>query len=536
MTRRGIEVPWAGTGALLATLALLGGCRQEREAPARGPRPVEVVELRVSDPTVPLRVPGVVRAWAEEDIGFEVSGQVVFVLLEGTRVRGRWVEGDTVLVEGDVLARLDPADFEAAVDKANADLEVARIKRDRVAPASVAAARAIEAESTINLKRIQQVHERGAASERELTAAETSANVASANASVAEANAVAAAAEVVRAQASLAQASLNLTRTEIRAPFTGEVAERYVTVGGLTSPASRVLRLTMMDPIEIDVQVSAQTSRRIARHDRVRIYPEWYDEPLSGKVQRKSTSADPGTQTFTITIITRNQRISTGRAEDVQAEAVAIPEISIATLEQDGAPGPLFVDEHRVLRRDEKGWHVWAIDGWAIAGDAGDRPERLILRRVDVTPGEARMSFQGIYVFRSLADPGTLQRNQVLATDVPAGTRDGETADLAETRWALRPGDVVAIDLGMEHAGPGFYVPQEAIVVTGEGTGRVFLLDDQTTARAIEVRLGVVIGGVQRVDSPDLDAAPEGSRVISRGAYALTDGEGVSAIGEDRAR
>ena len=160
--------------------------------------------------------------------------------------------------------------------------------------------------------------------------------------------------------------------------------------------------------------------------------------------------------------------------------------------------------------------------------------ERLTLRRVDVTPGDARLNYQGTIILRSLTDPGTLRSDQLLAIGVPEGTEDGAAAILTDRRWALRPGDLVGIDLAGVSVGEGYYVPQEAILVTGPQAGRIFLIGDDSITHAVDVALGPVVGGLQRIESPGLDGAPPLARVVTRGASSLNDGERVSVVGGSR--
>ncbi|MEO1510949.1 MAG: HlyD family efflux transporter periplasmic adaptor subunit, partial [Planctomycetota bacterium] len=299
----------AGRGAafVLPALAWLSACGEQPAPSTPSPRPVEAVVLERSDPSQRLRVPGIVRSWAEQDIAFEVAGRIGFVINEGEQVRGRWEEGGEVLVEGDVLARLDPAEFEAAVRAAEADLESALIQRDSAAPAELARAEARRVEASENLSRTETAFAQDAASELDFVRARAQFEVAEAEVAVARSGVRSASAAALRAEATLTQARLDLKNTEIRAPFGAEVSDRFEIVGGYATPGTRVLSLTMLDPIEIAVQVSAATARSIAPENLVRFYVGGIERPFSGKVLRKSTSADPGTQTFTITVIARNQ-------------------------------------------------------------------------------------------------------------------------------------------------------------------------------------------------------------------------------------
>ena len=84
------------------SLAALIGCKRDVVLPPQ-PRPVTVIELHVSEPSRSSRIMGVAEAWAEQDVGFEVPGRVIFVVEENSLLQGRWVEQGKVIEEGDVL-------------------------------------------------------------------------------------------------------------------------------------------------------------------------------------------------------------------------------------------------------------------------------------------------------------------------------------------------------------------------------------------------------------------------------------------------
>lgn len=513
-------------GALaVASNILLGSCRDAPPPSDPSPLPVGVVTLEFLSPSIDMTVPGIVRSWAEQDVAFEIAGRIEFVIEAGAEVSGRWQEGDEVLLEGDLLARLDPSDFEAAVAAAEADLESVIIQRDQVAPAQLAEAQANKQQVDDQLARVEEALRRGAANESEAISARANAEVASAQVIAAQAGIESARASVLRAESALQQAKLNLERTELRAPFGAEVSGRTQIVGGYASPGAPVVSLTMVDPLEVAVQVSAATSRRIEVNSLVRVYADGLDEALLAKVLRKSTSADSGTQTFTITLICRNRLVTDDRIED---GVIRVPDVFQPQVERIGEGGPLFVDERRVLRRDDKGWFVWAFEGWSAVTP---RPAELTLRRVSVTPGERRLNYQGIYILRSLDDLGELQQRQMLGADVPEQASDGDRALIASRRWAMRPGDVVRVDLAEIPADPGYYVPQEAVLVSGADEARVFVLGPGDVAQAVDVVAGPVVNGLQRVSGDQVDGFPPGTRVITTGASGVLDGDRVRIIG-----
>ena len=73
-------------------------------------------------------------------------------------------------------------------------------------------------------------------------------------------------ANLEQAREQLAQANWELERCQLYAPFTGEVSEVFVEAGGYVQPGQPVAHLVMMDPIQVDVAVSADTLRTLERY------------------------------------------------------------------------------------------------------------------------------------------------------------------------------------------------------------------------------------------------------------------------------
>ena len=185
-----------------------------------------------------------------------VDGHVTNV---GSRVAGHVLEvavDDNARVHaGDVLVRLDPADLEARVAQARADLDVAR-NRMNAARAAVAAleaeGRAVATEQERARReagRIATLFERGAASRQALDTASTLRDAAAARvvalASKADAEraALGSDAPVRQAQALLAAAELALSYTTLVAPMDGVVGRKNVEPGGFVSPGQPLLAI-----------------------------------------------------------------------------------------------------------------------------------------------------------------------------------------------------------------------------------------------------------------------------------------------------
>ncbi|TIU66522.1 MAG: biotin/lipoyl-binding protein, partial [Mesorhizobium sp.] len=112
------KLPAAGlpTAAVIAAVLGLAGCSQEKaEVVQEVVRPVKVVEIGEAQTTRQLDYSGSVRARTEMNLGFRIAGKVTERLVD----IGQHVD------EGDVLARIDPADYELSVKSAAASLDAA---------------------------------------------------------------------------------------------------------------------------------------------------------------------------------------------------------------------------------------------------------------------------------------------------------------------------------------------------------------------------------------------------------------------------
>lgn len=512
--------------ATLAAACMLQGCADTQPPPEPLPTPVAVIPLRITDPSVSERIPGVAQPWAEEDLAFELPGQVTFVVENGTELQGRWIEDGVVNAPGQIVARLETEQYDAALVTAQADLAQAHVELQQVAPANIAVAEAKLDQARFNYQRMLEASERGAASPSELKAAQANLDVADAEVQSAKAGLLAAQATVTRQTAALARARNDLDRTTLWAPFSGRISHKHISAGGYAAPGTPVVTLTMMDPIEIHMQVAAQVSRNIQENDPVKVYLKGSDEPFPGSIYTKSTSADPQTRTFNVTAILRNRRVS-----DPQRADGAVPIEGLAVVMQDDVRNPtgVFVEERKALHYDGDDAYVFAIQG--MQAQKSEVPDELILRRVPVSVGQRRINFQGLYIARELTDAGGLEPGDGIAMGAPSDASDGDKAFIATSQWTVRPGDLVSVDLGQASAEPGYYVPPDAIVTMPDGRAAIFLVGDDRIARRVGVTTGVNIAGMQRIESERLDRADNASVVIV-GASLIRDGQRVTVLSE----
>lgn len=191
---------------------------------------------------------GTTGAVVTVEVGTQVSGQI-------SELRADF---NTTVKQGQLIGRLDPQTFEARVRQAEAELAIAnagvtmqhaaqaRAEADLAgARANLLSARSRNDDAQRELKRKEELLDRGVASTRDVERARTEAEAAAAQAASVEA-AVAAAqaqravasaqiqnadAQVQQREASVEQALIDLERTFIRSPIDGVVIDRAVSVG-----------------------------------------------------------------------------------------------------------------------------------------------------------------------------------------------------------------------------------------------------------------------------------------------------------------
>jgi membrane fusion protein (multidrug efflux system) len=214
---------------LVAGTATVAACGPA--APPQGQRPppeVGVVEVQPKPFTLTTELPGRTAALRVSEVRPQVSGILQKRLFE---------EGSTVKA-GQVLYQIDPAPYNAAVQRAAAEVqraraasEVARLKAERFAP--LAKAGAVPKQDNDDVQ---------------------------ANYREAEAN-------VQSAQAALDTARIDLGYTRITAPIDGVISESFITEGALVTlgQAQPLARVTQLDPIYVDIQRPTAEMLRLQR-------------------------------------------------------------------------------------------------------------------------------------------------------------------------------------------------------------------------------------------------------------------------------
>ena len=163
---------------------------------------------------------GTINAVITVQVGSQVSGTISKLFVDfNSRVR-----------KGDLVALIDPALFKGALQQATADLENAKANLV-AAHTSVDKAQAARVQTKADYDRTVELAKESVMSQQQLDLAK--ANFDSANAAVggAQANVTQAEAQVTQKEAALAVAQTNLNYTVIRSPIDGTVVARNVDVG-----------------------------------------------------------------------------------------------------------------------------------------------------------------------------------------------------------------------------------------------------------------------------------------------------------------
>lgn len=203
------------------------------------------------------------------------------------RIASLTVDGGSEVQRGQVIARLENADYAAAVAEARANLASAR--------AQLTEAVTERDQSARESRRVNQIH----VEHPELVSAQD-AEAAQSRADQAAARAGSAQARVEAADAALRFAQATLENTYIRAPFTGTVLRKEAEVGEVVAPSvggglTRGAVVTMADlaSLEVEVDVNEAYIGRVRHGQPARITLDAYqDTSFRGTVRQVVPTAD----------------------------------------------------------------------------------------------------------------------------------------------------------------------------------------------------------------------------------------------------
>ena len=294
-----------------------------KEEPAEPVLPIVQAETVVTkDVEIYGEYVGRIRAQQFVEIRARVEGYLESMLFaEGTYIN-----------KGQVLFVIDPRQYKATVDKANAQLNKNK---------------AMAQKAERDLKRIRSLHEQNAVSQLDLD------------------NAIAAyesaKAEVQMSKADLAQDEMALSFTTVKSPISGYISERNVDIGTLVGPGGKSLLATIVksDTVMVDFSMtgldylkSRERNVNIGQKDTSRTWEPYITitladnsaYPLKGLVDFADPQVDPNTGTFSVRaempnpdhILLPGQFTKVKLLLDVREDAIVVPNKAIV-IEKGGA-------------------------------------------------------------------------------------------------------------------------------------------------------------------------------------------------------
>lgn len=304
--------PFAGL-VLLAGLGLgVSACTEAKtETATEIIRPVKVVEIADADATRKLDYSGTVKARTEMNLGFRVAGKIIERHVDiGDRVK-----------PGDLLARIDPTDYELAVKTADANL--------------AAAERQVET-AGFTKKRAEQLFAKKFAPQADLDTATLAYQQAVATRDA--------------ALSSRRQAANQVGYAELRVDQGGIVTSIGADRGQVVAIGTPVVTVAVDGEKEIQIAVPESDISHFRPGQPVAV-GFWTDDRLrlDGKVREVAGSADPRSRTFSVRIsLPDDPRVLLGMtatvraAIDTEERLVSVPLEALA--EKDGKKIVWIVD------------------------------------------------------------------------------------------------------------------------------------------------------------------------------------------------
>lgn len=252
---------------LLPFLLFLQGCEQEQMPEKETVRSVRAMKVTDVGEIKERSFPGIAQATREVELSLRVSGPLITLPVK---------IGDTVKAS-DVLARIDPRDFEVNLNNVRGQLEKATANAKRAQSEFDREMRIFEqdpgatSQTAIDRKRSQRDQAR---------------------------------ADIKSLQASVAAAKDQLSYTYLKAPFDGTVVSTYVENFEDVRAKQPIVRLIDDSQIEMVVNIPEDLISLAPHVTRVFvIFDSFADHTLEATVKEISTEASEKTRTYPVTLL-----------------------------------------------------------------------------------------------------------------------------------------------------------------------------------------------------------------------------------------
>lgn len=235
---------------ILIVVLLLAGVAIFAAFMLRGKAPVQYYTARIEQGDIKqvVEATGTINAVITVQVGSQVSGTIARL----------YVDFNSHVKKGQLIAQIDPALFQGAMAQARADLETSKANL-AVAVANTVKARANAVQTKADYARGLGLSQQGVISPQALDLARANAEGAEAQVSAALATEQQARAQVLQKQAAVQVAQTNLDYTTIHAPIDGTVVARNVDVGQTVAASLQAPTLFTIAQDLTKMQVYAKT-------------------------------------------------------------------------------------------------------------------------------------------------------------------------------------------------------------------------------------------------------------------------------------
>jgi membrane fusion protein (multidrug efflux system) len=363
---------WVGAGLFLSLWLIVGGCSSPRDkkepgekTASRPPVAVEASHTRASDVVEGIDVVGSLFPKYGADVKSEYTGIVTEVYVT------EWL----AVKRGDPLAKLDTKEIDVALQKAKADVEVAKAN---LLQAEVAARRAErEYERALKLKEV------GLITQQNLDDARTEKEAAAARITAGRA-------QIHAAEKDVQQVQTRLSKTMIYSPVDGVVSQRNVNVGDFVGEMGAKPMFRIVDNRVLDVTVTVPSGEMPS----VRVGQKLSfstdavpNKSFTGKVMFINPTVNEADRSVKVVAEVENPsgqlkgglfvkgRILTGRRSGI----IKIPRMALLTWDVAVKKGEIFVvDGDRARRRTVR---TGMISGGQVEIISGLIPGQLVISR-----------------------------------------------------------------------------------------------------------------------------------------------------------
>lgn len=308
---------WA---SLFLSAAVLVGCGEQQNPQQRPPSLVDTIKLEPTEAVIRADLPGRVDAVRNAQVRARVTGIVEEILFE---------QGSEV-TRNQPLFTIDPAPYQAAFDRARADL--LRAQADEKAAIALS-------------KRYAPLVKINAVSRQEYDDAVARADQARAN--------------VLAAQAALASAEIDLGYTTVTSPIDGRIGEALVTEGALVeaTTATQMALVQQISPIYVDVYQSVTELSKLRRDFKDGKLKQVSNDAAEVSVILEDGSLYPGKAKLLFTGTTVNE--TTGqvvlRTEVDNPDAVLLPGMYVRVRVEQAVSNQALLVPPQALQRSANG-------------------------------------------------------------------------------------------------------------------------------------------------------------------------------------